>query len=195
LATWRRPPWCDIQDRRVQVGRLQFFNNWSPWLVADPQTVWIGMEYFCREGDALWSRTDDALREFALGELASLGLADPADLLDSLVLLTPKAYPGYYGSYGQFGVIRDWTDRIPNLFLIGRNGMHRYNNQDHSMLTARYAAEAILADWLGDRDGRDGRGTGGIPNTPNGLHAGDGQNSQDARGAANGPDGPHARDA
>mgnify|MGYP001474814806 CR=1 FL=1 len=153
MATWRRPPWCDIQDRRVQVGRLQFFNNWSPWLVADPNTVWIGMEYFCREGDELWSRPDSALLAFAVGELAALGLADPADLLDGLVLRTPKAYPGYYGSYGQFGVIRDFTDSIPNLFLIGRNGMHRYNNQDHSMLTARYAAEAILADWPNGRDG------------------------------------------
>lgn len=157
--------WIYIQDRRVQVGRLQFFNNWSPWLVADPNTVWIGMEYFCREGDELWSRPDRALLEFAVGELAALGLADPADLLDGLVLRTPKAYPGYYGSYGQFGVIRDFTDSIPNLFLIGRNGMHRYNNQDHSMLTARYAAEAILADWpngledkqeMGGLDGTEG---------------------------------------
>ena len=145
--------WIYIQDCRVQVGRLQFFNNWSPWLVADPNTVWIGMEYFCREGDELWSRPDGALLEFAVGELAALGLADPADLLDGLVLRTPKAYPGYYGSYGQFGVIRDFTDSISNLFLIGRNGMHRYNNQDHSMLTARCAAEAILADWPNGRDG------------------------------------------
>ena len=155
--------WIYIQDRRVQVGRLQFFNNWSPWLVADPNTVWIGMEYFCREGDELWSRPDGALLEFAVGELAALGLADPADLLDGLVLRTPKAYPGYYGSYGQFGVIRDFTDSIPNLFLIGRNGMHRYNNQDHSMLTARYAAEAILADWPNSRE--DKQEMGGLDGT------------------------------
>ena len=155
--------WIYIQDRRVQVGRLQFFNNWSPWLVADPNTVWIGMEYFCREGDELWSRPDDALLEFAVGELAALGLADAADLLDGLVLRTPKAYPGYYGSYGQFGVIRDFTDSISNLFLIGRNGMHRYNNQDHSMLTARYAAEAILADWPNGRE--DKQEMGGLDGT------------------------------
>ncbi|HPB75418.1 MAG TPA: NAD(P)/FAD-dependent oxidoreductase [Chromatiaceae bacterium] len=187
--------WIYIQDRRVQVGRLQFFNNWSPWLVADPNTVWIGMEYFCREGDALWSQPDDALREFAVGELARLGLADPADLLDGLVLRTPKAYPGYYGSYGQFGVIRDWTDRIPNLFLIGRNGMHRYNNQDHSMLTARHAAEAILADCSGDRDGRDGQGAGGGQNDLNGRDAEDGQNARDARGGQSGSTGPASKRA
>jgi len=137
--------WIYIQDRGVQVGRLQFFNNWSPYLVADPHTVWIGMEYFCREGDGLWSRTDSDLLELGCAELEKLGLAYRADLLDGLVLRVPKAYPGYYGSYGQFSTIRDYTDSIPNLFLIGRNGMHRYNNQDHSMLTARLAVEAILA--------------------------------------------------
>jgi protoporphyrinogen oxidase len=138
--------WIYIQDQGVQVGRLQFFNNWSPYLVADPQTVWIGMEYFCRGGDSLWSRTDGDLLELGIAELEKLGLAHRADLLDGLVLRVPKAYPGYYGSYGQFSTIRDYTDSIPNLFLIGRNGMHRYNNQDHSMLTARLAVEAILAD-------------------------------------------------
>ena len=152
--------------------------------MADPDTAWIGMEYFCREGDALWSRPDEALREFAVGELAHLGLADPADLLDGLVLRTPKAYPGYYGSYGQFGVIRDWTDRIPNLFLIGRNGMHRYNNQDHSMLTARHAAEAILADCSGGPDGQGSR------DSSDGRDARVGPNSRDALNARGGPNGP-----
>ncbi len=136
--------WIYVQDKGVSVGRLQIFNNWSPWMVADPNTVWIGMEYFCSEGDEIWSRGDDELKLMAAGELAQLGLADQADLLDGIVLRVPKAYPGYYGTYSEFPLIRDYTDNIANLFLVGRNGMHRYNNQDHSMLTARYAAEAIL---------------------------------------------------
>lgn len=136
--------WIYVQDKGVTVGRLQIFNNWSPWMVADPGTVWIGMEYFCAEGDHIWSMEDENLKVFAVGELDKLGLADQADLLDGVVLRVPKAYPGYYGTYNEFPIVRDYMDTIPNLFLVGRNGMHRYNNQDHSMLTARYAAEAIL---------------------------------------------------
>ena len=141
--------WIYVQDGRVRVGRLQFFNNWSPWMVADPNTAWIGMEYFCKEGDDLWSLSDSTMSSFAVGELAQLGLADAADMLDSVVIRVPKAYPGYFGSYSDFSQIQMFVDAIPNLFLVGRNGMHRYNNQDHSMLTARYAAEAIIA---GNRD-------------------------------------------
>jgi protoporphyrinogen oxidase len=136
--------WIYVQDGNVQVGRLQFFNNWSPWMVADPGTAWVGMEYFCREGDGLWSLDDSAMSSLATAELARLGLADAADLLDTVVLRVPKAYPGYFGSYGDFDQVQGFADAIPNLFLIGRNGMHRYNNQDHSMLTARCAAEAIV---------------------------------------------------
>lgn len=136
--------WIYVQDKGVTVGRLQIFNNWSPYMVADPGTVWIGMEYFCAEGDQIWSMNDESLKLFAVGELEKLGLADQADLLDGVVLRVPKAYPGYYGTYNEFPIVRDYMDAISNLFLVGRNGMHRYNNQDHSMLTARYAAEAIL---------------------------------------------------
>ena len=135
--------WIYVQDKGVSVGRLQVFNNWSPWMVADPNTVWIGMEYFCAEGDDIWSLGDDNLKLMAVGELEKLGLADQSDLLDGVVLRVLKAYPGYYGTYGEFPIIRDYMDTISNLFLVGRNGMHRYNNQDHSMLTARYAVEAI----------------------------------------------------
>ena len=138
--------WIYVQDGNVRVGRLQFFNNWSPWMVADANTAWVGMEYFCREGDDLWSLSDSAMSALAMEELATLGLADPNDLLDSIAIRVPKAYPGYFGSYSDFGQIQKFADAIPNLFLVGRNGMHRYNNQDHSMLTARYAAEAVLAD-------------------------------------------------
>ncbi len=114
-------------------------------MVADPNSAWIGMEYFCREGDGLWSLSDPAMSALAGKELAALDLADKADIRDSVVIRVPKAYPGYFGSYKDFGNIRTFVDAIPNLFLIGRNGMHRYNNQDHSMLTARHAAEAIVA--------------------------------------------------
>ncbi|NNE82746.1 MAG: hypothetical protein HKN28_02130, partial [Alphaproteobacteria bacterium] len=140
--------WIYVQDKGVTVGRLQIFNNWSPWMVADPNTVWIGMEYFCAEGDGIWSMGDENLKLFALSELEKLGLADPGDLLDGVVLRVPKAYPGYYGTYSEFHIVRDYMDSISNLFLVGRNGMHRYNNQDHSMLTARYAAAAIMENSL-----------------------------------------------
>ena len=136
--------WIYIQDNEVKVGRIQIFNNWSPFLIADLTKVWIGMEYFCRKGDDFWSMTDPELCNIAISELGKIGLAEQKDLLDSVVIRVPKAYPGYFGSYDKFSVIRKYTDNIPNLFLIGRNGMHRYNNQDHSMLTARYAAEAII---------------------------------------------------
>jgi len=129
--------WIYVQESGVKVGRLQIFNNWSPFLVKDPSTVWIGMEYFCREGDALWTMSDEALRQ--------LNLAESVDCLDGIVIRMPKAYPGYYGTYARFDELRRYLDAIPNLYLAGRNGMHRYNNQDHSMLSARKAVEAILA--------------------------------------------------
>jgi protoporphyrinogen oxidase len=137
--------WIYIQESGVKVGRLQIFNNWSPYLVRDADTVWVGMEYFCREGDELWSMPDAELLRLGLAEMRHLNLADAADHLDGVVIRMPKAYPGYYGSYARFGELRQYLDAIPNLFLVGRNGMHRYNNQDHSMLSAKKAVEAIVA--------------------------------------------------
>lgn len=136
--------WIYVQEPGVKVGRLQFFNNWSPYLVADPGTAWIGMEYFCTEGDALWRMPDRDLVALGTAELDKLRLGDAADRLDAFVLRMPKAYPGYFGAYERFGELRSELDSIPNLFLIGRNGMHRYNNQDHSMLSAKMAVDAIL---------------------------------------------------
>jgi protoporphyrinogen oxidase len=136
--------WIYIQDREVKLGRLQIFNNWSPFLVADPLTAWVGLEYFCQEGDDFWTQTDADLISFGLEELVKIRLAEPHHLLDGVVIRTPKAYPGYFGSYENFSAVRNYVDAIDNLFLIGRNGMHRYNNQDHSMMTAFYAAEAIM---------------------------------------------------
>jgi protoporphyrinogen oxidase len=137
--------WIYVQEPGVKVGRLQIFNNWSPYLVKDENTVWIGMEYFCSEGDALWRAADAELLELGVREMRELRLADPADRLDGVVLRMPKAYPGYYGTYERFDELRGYLDAFPNLYLVGRNGMHRYNNQDHSMLSAKRAVEAIVA--------------------------------------------------
>lgn len=140
------PPdnWIYVQERDVRIGRLQIFNNWSPDLVADADTIWLGLEYFCQEGDELWRMDDDALLDFAAAELEKIGMIDRGDVLDGTVIRVPKTYPAYFGAYAQFPVVREWLDSIDNLYLVGRNGMHRYNNQDHSMLTAKLAVEAIL---------------------------------------------------
>ncbi|HEV8242243.1 MAG TPA: NAD(P)/FAD-dependent oxidoreductase [Thermoanaerobaculia bacterium] len=140
-----RDNWIYIQEPDVLVGRLQIFNNWSPWMVADPGKVWVGLEYFCDEGDALWSRSDADLIELAKTELARIRIADPAAVRDGTVLRMPKTYPAYFGSYDRFDELRSWLDRFDNLFLVGRNGMHRYNNQDHSILAAMTAVDNILA--------------------------------------------------
>ncbi len=135
--------WIYIQDAGIKLGRLQIFNNWSPFLVKDPSKVWLGLEYFCSRDDEIWKMPDAELTRFAVEELARIELIDPSSVLDSHVKRVPKAYPGYFGSYSEFDVLRGYADSIPNLFLIGRNGMHRYNNQDHSMLTAKAAVDAV----------------------------------------------------
>lgn len=141
------PPdnWIYIQESDVKVGRLQIFNNWSPGMVADLSKVWMGLEYFCNEGDALWAMSDDELKVLAKTEMAKIGLLDEADVEDAVVIRMPKAYPAYFGSYTRFEVVREYLDSIQNLFPVGRNGMHRYNNQDHSMLTAKMSVDNILA--------------------------------------------------
>ena len=140
------PPdnWIYVQERDVRIGRLQVFNNWSPDLVADAGHVWLGLEYFCQEGDDLWRQEDTAMLDFAAGELEKIGMIDRADVLDGTVIRVPKTYPAYFGAYQDFPRVRAWLDGIGNLYPVGRNGMHRYNNQDHSMLTAKLAVEAIL---------------------------------------------------
>jgi protoporphyrinogen oxidase len=136
--------WIYIQERDVKLGRVQIFNNWSPYMIKDENTVWVGLEYFCNEGDELWSKSDDDLAKFAIDELAKIEIIDKEDVLDSVVIRMQKTYPAYFGSYDQFHIIRNFTDTIENLFLIGRNGMHRYNNQDHSMLAAMTSVENII---------------------------------------------------
>jgi len=139
-----RDNWIYIQEPDVRLGRLQIFNNWSPAMVADPSTVWLGLEYFCRENDRLWSLTDRELLALGANELAKIGIIDQRDVLDGTVIRVPKTYPAYFGSYTRFDELRQYVDRFRNLYLIGRNGMHRYNNQDHSMLAAMTAVDSIL---------------------------------------------------
>ena len=113
-------------------------------MVQNPQNVWIGLEYFCNEGDDLWTMADKSLASFAMDELAKIGMVEKQAVLDWTVIRMPKTYPAYFGSFDRFHVVRNFSDRIENLFLIGRNGMHKYNNQDHSMLTAMTAIDNIL---------------------------------------------------
>jgi len=135
--------WIYIQEPDVKLGRLQIFNNWSPYMVKDGSKVWMGLEYFCDEGDDLWIMSDDEIKELAVNELASIGIIDRKDVNDSVLIRMLKTYPAYFGTYDEFYFIREYTDRIENLFLIGRNGMHKYNNQDHSMLAAMTTVENI----------------------------------------------------
>ena len=115
-------------------------------MVKDQNTVWIGLEYFGAEGDELWSKSDSKFIQFAIDELVRINIIDKQDVLDSTIIRMPKTYPAYFGSYDHFDTIRNYVDRFENLFLIGRNGMHKYNNQDHSMLTAMTAVENITAN-------------------------------------------------
>ena len=140
-----RDTWIYIQEPDVQLGRLQIFNNWSPHLVQDPTKVWIGLEYFCYDTDPLWHMDDEALKQFAIAEVAKIGILEASAVSDAHVVRVPKTYPAYFGTYDRFDELRTWTDSFPNLFLIGRNGMHKYNNQDHSMLTAMTVVDGLVA--------------------------------------------------
>jgi protoporphyrinogen oxidase len=132
--------WIYIHTPGVKVGRIQNFNNWSAAMVPVPGTTCLGMEYFCFKGDGLWESPDDTLVAMAAAELEELGLARRADVVDGTVIRMPKAYPIYDSAYrGHLSKVREFIDPIPNLHTVGRNGMHKYNNQDHSMLAAMMA--------------------------------------------------------
>jgi protoporphyrinogen oxidase len=136
--------WIYIQEPDVKVGRIQVFNNWSPYLVKDAQnTVWIGLEYFCNEGDSFWQKSDEEIRLLAIEEVAKIDIIKKENVLDYTVIKMPKTYPAYFGTYEKFDTIKEYVSGFENLFLIGRNGMHKYNNQDHSMLTAITAVANI----------------------------------------------------
>jgi protoporphyrinogen oxidase len=141
--------WIYIQEKDVRVGRLQIFNNWSPYLVKDPNTIWVGMEYFCNTEDDFWKQADENIKQLAVEELEKIGLATAGDVIDTTVLRMEKTYPAYFGTYDRFEELRNYIDRFENLFLIGRNGMHKYNNSDHSMLTAMVAVDNICNNITG----------------------------------------------
>ncbi len=138
--------WIYVQERDVQVGRLQIFNNWSPYMVADyKNNMFIGMEYFCTEGDNLWEMDKQAFIDMAIEELEKIDVVRKDDILDATHVKIKKAYPAYFGTYEHLQTVRDFLDTIPNLYCIGRNGQHRYNNMDHSMLTAMKAVRNVAA--------------------------------------------------
>ena len=135
--------WIYVQEPDVTLGRLQIFNNWSPYLVSDPSKVWIGLEYFCYDTDDLWKMEDEALKKYAIAEVERIGILEPGVVSDAHVVRVPKTYPAYFGTYERFDELRDWMNTFDNLFLVGRNGMHKYNNQDHSMLTAMSVVDGL----------------------------------------------------
>lgn len=139
--------WVYVHDRNVQMGRFQIYNNWSPYMVKELEKhVWLGLEYFCNEGDAMWSMTDEEFAEMAKGEMVTMGLIGSVEeVIDSHVERVKKAYPAYFDTYDQMDQLREYLNTIGNLYCVGRNGQHRYNNIDHSMCTSFEAVKNILS--------------------------------------------------
>ena len=139
--------WVYVQDRRVKMGRFQIYNNWSPYMVKDLEhTIWIGLEYFVNEGDEFWNMTEEEFSKFGINEMVKLGLIDRADeVLDSHMERVKKAYPAYFDTYDEMDTLIEYLNTIPNLYCVGRNGQHRYNNIDHSMVTSFEAVKNILS--------------------------------------------------
>jgi protoporphyrinogen oxidase len=171
--------WIYIHEPGVKVARIQNFKNWSPAMVPDSSKTSLGLEYFCKEGDALWSLPDADLVALAGRELEQIGLVSAARVTDGCVIRMPKAYPVYDSTYAaDLAVVREWCDRLENLQTVGRNGLHRYNNQDHSMLTGLYAARRLLfgethdlwsinaeQDYHEEQVGEPDRASAGAPST------------------------------
>lgn len=136
--------WIYIQERDVKIGRLQVFNNWSPYMVKDYEnTMWIGLEYFCTEGDDMWQMPKEDFIRMAIDELVKIDIIERDAVQDSICVKIKKAYPAYYGSYYELDKVRTFLNTMDNLYCLGRNGQHRYNNMDHSMLTAMECVRAI----------------------------------------------------
>ena len=137
--------WVYIQDPDVRMCRFQVFNNWSPYMVKDvDKYVWIGLEYVCHEDDDLWAKSEEEFKNFAINELISMNIIDKEDVIDSCMEKVKKAYPAYFDTYNEIDKLIDYLNSYDNLFCIGRNGQHRYNNMDHSILTGFVAVDKIL---------------------------------------------------
>ena len=149
IKTWQeRVPdtWIYVQERDVKVGRLQIFNNWSPYMVKDYEnTMWIGLEYFCTEGDELWQMDREAFIRMAIDEMVKIDIVEREDVIDACQVKIKKAYPAYFGTYYELDTVKQFLDGIGNLYCLGRNGQHRYNNMDHSMLTAMECVRNLKA--------------------------------------------------
>lgn len=159
--------WIYVQEREVKVGRIQIFNNWSPYMVKDYEnSMFIGLEYFCNEGDELWQMGDKEFIDMAVEELVKMDMIERDAVMDATRVKVRKAYPAYYGSYYQLDKVRNFLDGIENLYCIGRNGQHRYNNMDHSMLTAMAAVDSIV------KGNKDRSAVWGV-NTEQEYHEGD----------------------
>jgi len=156
IKTWRNivpDTWIYIQEADVKIGRLQIFNNWSPYLVSDfKNKVWIGLEYFCTEGDELWNMNDKDFIEMAVSELDKIDVINKEDVRDAVRVKIPKAYPAYYGTYHELNKVVDYLNSIENLYCIGRNGQHCYNSTDHSMLTAMEAVKHLKGELPNKKD-------------------------------------------
>ena len=139
--------WVYVQDRRVKMGRFQIYNNWSPYMVKDLEnTVWLGLEYFTNEGDELWNMSEEDFSSLAISEMVKIGLISSADVvLDTHVERVKKAYPAYFDTYSDIDVLVSYINEIENLYCVGRNGQHRYNNIDHSMVTSFEAVKNIIS--------------------------------------------------
>jgi len=135
--------WIYLQDKDIKAGRLQLFHNWSPSMIANQANRWLGIEYFCNEDDNFWNLSDEKIIEQGIFEMSKIGLIKSSNVIDATVVRVKKAYPSYYGSYSELHIFQDYINKFGNLYLMGRNGLHRYNNTDHSMLTAMTVVDNI----------------------------------------------------
>lgn len=141
--------WIYVQDTGIKMGRIQIFNNWSPYMVKDPEnTVWLGTEYFCDEGDNFWAMDQDQRVDFAIKELEKMNIISSEDVIDAHCEKVKKAYPAYFDTYSQVDQAIEYVNSLENIYCLGRNGQHRYNNMDHSMATAFVAVENIIQNKL-----------------------------------------------